>query len=699
MATSFPSLHRILLRWLCCFGAAVSLMGMVLQASAQRSYPSHARAVNRARQIVARMSLSEKIAQLHGIQSAAHYRYVPGVPELGIPAMTITNGPAGVGPGGAGKQKPATALPAPIALAASWNPQLAYQYGLIVGTEARGLGYELLEGPDVNIARVPQGGRVFESYGEDPYLDSRIAVGTIRGIQSTGVMANVKHFVANNQETDRGSINEIIGDRALHEIYLPAFRAAVQQGHVASIMCAYPQVNGVFNCGNASLLHGVVRNEWGFQGFITSDFGATHSTVRSAVSGLDLELPAGTYYGSPMRKAVESGALPVGVINRMLVRRFATMMEFGWFGSQPKPSPIPILKDGAIARNIAEQSMVLLKNEGHLLPLDRNAIHSIAVLGPFAMRPKITGGGSSHVIPFYSITPYDGIEAQLLSQTPIAEMNGCNIQAAVAAAKKAQIAIVMVGNNMTEGRDHGISLRPSENRLIEAVAAVNPKTIVVLKTGSAVLMPWIKSVPAVLEAWYPGEEDGNAVAAVLFGKVNPSGKLPLTFPRSVNETLAANPRQYPGNGKTVRYSEGLDVGYRAYQEDHIKPLFPFGFGLSYTTFRFSDLKISMQSGQQRATVSFRVTNTGQRTGAEVAQLYLEFPPVAEGNEPPLQLKGFRKINLKPGETKVVHLQLSQHDFSYWSVKRHAWQIATGTFQVMVGSSSSNLPLHAQASVR
>ena len=699
MSGSDRSLCLSLPTWPAWFAGLLCFVILPMHGSAQQRYLSHAVAVARARALVARMSLSEKIAQLHGIHNASHYRYVPAVPRLGIPALRITNGPAGVGPGGAGTQKRATALPAPIALAASWNPQLAYKYGRVVGEETRALGSALLEGPDVNIARVPQGGRVFESYGEDPYLDSRIAVGTIRGIQSTGVMANVKHFVANNQETDRGSINEIIGDRALHEIYLPAFRAAVQQGHVASIMCAYPQVNGVFNCGNASLLHGVVRNEWGFQGFITSDFGATHSTVRSAVSGLDLELPAGTYYGSPMRKAVESGALPVGVINRILVRRFATMMEFGWFGPQPKPSPIPILKDGAIARSIAEQSMVLLKNEGHLLPLDRNAIHSIAVLGPFAMRPKITGGGSSHVIPFYSITPYDGIEAQLLSQTPIAEMNGCNIQAAVAAAKRAQIAIVMVGNNMTEGRDHGISLRPSENRLIEAVAAVNPKTIVVLKTGSAVLMPWIKSVPAVLEAWYPGEEDGNAVAAVLFGKVNPSGKLPLTFPRSVNETLAANPRQYPGNGKMVRYSEGLDVGYRAYQEDHIKPLFPFGFGLSYTTFRFSGLKISMQSGQQRATVSFRVTNTGQRTGAEVAQLYLDFPPVAEGNEPPLQLKGFRKIDLRPGESRMVQLQLDPHDFSYWSVKNHAWRIAAGTFYVMVGDSSSTLPLHAEASVR
>lgn len=668
-------------------------------AFAQPMHLSYAQAVARARRLVSRMTLDEKIAQLHGIQDATHYRYVPGLPQLGIPPLNITNGPAGVGPGGAGSQKPATALPAPIALAASWDPKLAYIYGRVAGEETRSLGSSLLEGPDVNIARVPQGGRVFESYGEDPYLAARIVVAAIDGIQSTGVMANVKHYVANNQETHRGSINEIIGERPLHEIYMPAFEAAVKDAHVASLMCAYPRVNGLFNCENAPLLNGVVRKEWGFKGFITSDFGATHSTAPSALAGLDLELPTGRYFGDAMRKAVESGEVPVSVINQMLVRRFAVMMEFGWFGPQPKPAPIPVLKDGAIARSIADQSMVLLKNDGGLLPLDRNSIKSVALLGPYAVRPKTGGGGSSHVIPLFTVTPYDGLDAHLLSQTQLAVLDGNDIDAAVAAARRASVAIVMVGDDETEGRDHSIELPPAQNRLIEAVTRANPRTIVVLKTGSAVLMPWLKDVPAVLEAWYPGEEDGNAVADVLFGKVNPSGKLPLTFPRSVEDTLAANPEQYPGNGVTVRYSEGLDVGYRAYQAHDVTPLFPFGYGLSYTSFQFSDLKLAMQPGRGHAVVSFRVTNTGRRAGAEVAQLYLGFPPIAEGNEPPLQLKGFSKVMLNPGESKTVRLQLGPRAFSFWSVSRHAWQIASGTFHVMVGDSSANTPLQTSLTIR
>jgi beta-glucosidase len=668
-------------------------------ASAQEGHLSYGQAVARAHQLVSRMTLDEKIAQLHGIQDASHYRYVPGLPRLGIPPLQVTNGPAGPGPGGAGQQKPATALPAPIALAASWDPELAYSYGRVAGEETRLLGSSLLEAPDVNIMRIPQGGRVFENYSEDPYLTSHIAVATIQGIQSTGVMANVKHYEANNQENHRGSINEIIDERVLHEIYMPAFEAAVKEGHVASLMCAYPRLNGLYNCENAPLLNGVVRKEWGFNGFITSDFGAVHSTVPSALAGLDLEFPTGIYFGEALRKAVESGQVPVSVIDQMLIRRFATMMEFGWFAPQSKSLPIPVLQDGAVARNIAEQSMVLLKNDGNLLPLDRNSIKSVALLGPFAVRPMTGGGGSSHIIPLYSVTPYDGIDAQLLSQTPLTVLDGSNLDAAVAAARKASIAIVMVGDDETEGRDHSIELSPAENQLIMAVAKANPKTIVVLKSGSAVLMPWLKDVPAVLEAWYPGEEDGNAVADVLFGKVNPSGKLPMTFPRSVDDTLAAHPDQYPGDGVTVHYSEGLDVGYRGYQAYGVTPLFPFGYGLSYTSFKFNDLKATMQPGRGHVIVSFRVTNTGKRAGAEVAQLYLDFPPIADGDEPPLQLKGFSKVMLKPGQSKIISLNLDPRAFSFWSVTGHTWQIALGTFHVKIGDSSAKMPLRASLTIR
>ena len=657
-----------------------------------QAHLSHAQATAHARQLVARMTLDEKITELHGIGDATHYRVVPGVARLGIPDFQMTNGPAGVGPGGAGPQKTATAMPAPVALAATWDPELARAYGKLEAEETRSLGSTLFESPDVNIARVPQGGRVFESFGEDPWLDARIAVADIEGVQSTGMIANVKHYLANNQESQRMSIDEQIGERTLREIYMPAFEASIKEAHSASLMCAYPRVNGAFNCENAPLLKDVLKKEWGFDGFVISDWGATHSTVPSALNGLDLEMPTGRYFADDLKKAVESGAVPVAVIDEMLVRRFAKMMEFGLFGPQPKPVSIPAFEHGAIARSIAGQSMVLLKNDANLLPLDGAAATTIALVGPYAVRPETGGGGSSHVVPIYTITPYDGLQAAVNSRTRIAVLDGNDIDAAVAAASRAQVAIVMVGDQDSEGRDQSLELPAAQNQLIAAVAKANLKTIVVLKSGSAILMPWLNDVPAVLEAWYPGEEDGNAVADVLVGKVNPSGKLPLTFPRSVSDTLAANPDQYPGAGGAVYYSEGLDSGYRAYAAHSTKPLFPFGYGLSYTQFSFDGLKVGQQPGSANAIVSFRVTNTGKHAGAEVAQLYLGFPPIAEGNEPPLQLKGFRKIMLNPGESKPVELKLEARSFSYWSEKTHAWQIATGTFQIMVGDSSANTPL-------
>jgi beta-glucosidase len=311
----------------------------------------------------------------------------------------------------------------------------------------------------------------------------------------------------------------------------------------------------------------------------------------------------------------------------------------------------------------------------------------------------MTGGeGSSHVIPLYSVAPVDGIDAALLSQSRIALLDGNDLDAAVAAATKADVVILMVGDEEGEDHDHAISLPEAQNRLIEVLAKANHRTIVVLKSGSAVLMPWIQDVPAVLEAWYPGEEDGNAVADVLFGKVNPSGKLPLTFPVRAEDTLASKPDQFPGDGKTVYYSEDLEVGYRWYDAHSVKPLFPFGFGLSYTTFSFDDLKIATKPGVPAATVGFRITNTGVRAGSEVAQLYLGFPPIAEGNEPPRQLKGFAKIMLQPGESKTVTLPLNARAFSYWSQAAHGWRVVEGNFKVMVGDSSAETPLMGTVSV-
>ena len=692
-----PSLKQVCVPTLGFLALALVSLVASAQLSAQRT--SHTQAVARARQIVARMTLDEKIAQLHGIRDANNFRVIPGLTRLGIPALHMTNGPAGVGPGGAGPQKPATAFPAPIAVAATWDPELAHTYGKLEAEETRSLGSQLFESPDINIARVPQGGRVFESFGEDPFLTAHIAVADIEGIQSINMLANVKHFLANNQESARMSVDEIIAERALREIYMPGFEASIKDAHSASLMCAYPRVNGAFNCENEPLLNGVLKKEWGFDGFVVSDWGATHSTVPSALNGLDTEMPTGRYFGDDLRKAVDAGQVPVSVIDEKLVRRFATMIEYGLFGPQPKPTPIPAFEHGAVARAIAEQSMVLLKNDGNLLPIDRKTVKTIALIGPYAVRAETGGGGSSHVIPLYTITPENGLHAALDSSTRFNVLDGTDIDAAVTAAKHAEIAIVMVGDQDSEGHDQSLELSEAQNNLIEAVAKANPRTIVVLKTGSAILMPWINDVAAVLEAWYPGEEDGAAVAAVLLGDVNPSGKLPLSFPRSVDQTLAASPEQYPGVDGTVHYSEGLEVGYRAYAARNATPLFPFGFGLSYTKFSFAGLKVTQQPGSANATVSFTVTNTGQRDGADVAQLYLGFPQIDEGDEPPIQLKGFRKVELKAGESKSVELKLDARAFSYWSEKSHAWQVAPGEFKITVGDSSASTPLKSSVTIR
>lgn len=676
-------------------GALLPALLWISSAGAQQSHVTPQQARQRAQEIVARMTLSEKVSQMHGVQTPSLDRIVPGVPRLGVPPLRITNGPAGVGPGGSGPQLRATALPAPIALAATWDPALARQYGTLAGEETKALGSDLLESPDINIVRVPQSGRAFEGFGEDPWLTSRMAVAEIEGIQGAGIIANVKHYIANNQETQRGTINEIVGQRALHEIYMPAFKASVQEAHVDSVMCAYPRVNGIYNCENGLLL-GAIKRNWKFQGFITSDFGAVHSTIPSIMAGLDLELPTGKYFSSALQDAVQKHAVPVSRIDDALVRRFTIMIECGLFDRKPIEastfSPNMIFAHGAISRRIAEDSMVLLKNVGGILPLDSSTLNSVALIGPDAVRAMTGGGGSSYVNPLYTIRPEDGIYSHMLSQKKLAVLDGSDIDAAVAAAKRTQVAIVMVGDDESEAHDHSLVLPGRQDKLIAAVVAANPKTIVVLKTGSAVLMPWINSVPAVLEAWYPGEEDGNAVANVLFGTAEPGGRLPITFPRSARDTLARNPEQYPGQNGEVHYSEGIVVGYRGYMMDHVKPLFPFGFGLSYTRFSYNDLRVS-QSGQGatlKVSVTFDVKNIGARAGAAVPQVYVGFPHIDEGDEPPLQLKAFQKVRLMFGESKVVHLVLNQSVFAYWSRKNNSWVVPSGTFRIALGASSADI---------
>jgi beta-glucosidase len=688
----------------------------------------------RARQIVNQMTLDEKITELHGVGSKEHRRYVPPIPRLNIPALKVANGPCGVGPGDEHSQLPATALPAPISLAASWDVGLARRYGVIIGLEARDLGDDLLEGPDINIARVPQNGRTFEAFGEDPYLVGQLSVNEIQGMQSQGEIANVKHYAANNQETDRYSINEIVSERALREIYLPAFEASVRQGRVSSVMSAYPQVNGQYCCQNDELESRILKGEWGFQGFITSDFGAVHSTAPSAMAGLDLEMPNGKYFGSNLEEAVHSGAVPIYVIDDKLVRRFRTMMQYGLFDNPPPVKPVPKEEDGAESRRIAEEGMVLLKNDNSELPLDTNSLHIIAVIGPYAVKAMTGGGGSSHVIPLYTVDPVPGIQNRAGTSIKVEFADGTNIDEAVTLAKMADVAIVMVGDEEREGRDHSISLAGNQDQLVEAVAAANPHTTVVLKTGSAVLMPWVDKVPAILEAWYPGEEDGNAVAAVLFGDVDPSGKLPLTFPKQLSDLPANTPEQYPGTNSitwktraddagalkqypqtnyVVHYSEGIFVGYRHFDAENIEPLFPFGYGLSYTTFSYTNLTITARKKTAKTIylknstdtfsknvvdVDFDVSNTGNRAGEEIVELYVGLQSTPNVPQPPQELKHFAKIPLQPGQTAHIRFELDGQALACWDDDNYAWTILPGTYRIKVGTSSRNTPLEGTFNV-
>jgi beta-glucosidase len=506
----------------------------------------------------------------------------------------------------------------------------------------------------MNLARIPQNGRTFENLGEDPFLAGKVAAAHIQGIQSQGEIAEAKHFLNNEQESNRLSLNSIVDERTERELYLVPFEMSVKEGCVGAVMCAYGQVNGTFSCENATHMKSILKGEWGFSGMVTSDFGAVQSTVASVTSGVDLEMPSGVFFGTKLSSAVSAGKVPQSVLDEHLTRRFATTMAAGLWDSPPSTQPISKSLEtshGATARQIAAEAIVLLKNDNDLLPLAATKVHSIALIGPFAGAAKTGGGGSAAVVPIHTVTPQAGLQAQAGGATITLDA-GTDIASAQAAASGADVAIVMVGDDRAEGTDLPIALAGNQDALVAAVASANPDTVVVLKTGSAALMPWASQVPAILEAWYPGEEDGNAVADVLYGAVNPSGKLPLTFPAAVEDLPANTPSQYPtapaaaGQIVEAHYSERLLMGYRAYDAHNTAPLFPFGFGLSYTTFKYDHLTVKRNGAN--TTIDFDVTNSGARDGAEIAQVYVGMPAAAE--EPPVQLKGFQKLTIGAGST-------------------------------------------------
>jgi beta-glucosidase len=688
----------------------------------------------RANELVGVMSLNQKIQMVHqavadlaGSFGAAGY--VPAIPSLCIPALVLNDAGSGLADG----QTDVTAYPAAIAQASSWDPTLQRDVGASLGLEAFEKGVNVLLAPDVNIARVPLNGRTSEAFGEDPYLAGQTAAAYIQGVQSQHVIATVKHFAANNQETNRMTINEEISQRALEEIYQPAFNAAVTQGGAAAVMCGYNKVNGAYDCQNGPLLRDALDGQMGFKGFVVSDWGGTHSTVASALNGLDMEMDLvqepdvlnklvpiddgaiENYLGVPLKAAVLSGQVPVSVLNEMVQRILRSMFAIGLFDVPAPPAPTGYLRpvdtagNQAVALQAAEAGSVLLKNTNAVLPLS-GPHQTIALIGLDASVGAETvsqAGGSVRVIQPLVSTPLTALllRAAKAGDTVVYD-DGSSPLVAAALARTSSVAIVYAGYTQEEGTDLSnlgfsngvctVALSECENvpansdQLISAVAAANPRTVVVLNTGGPVLMPWLNQVSSVLETWYPGEEDGAAAAALLFGDVDPSGKLPITFPASLSQLPTTTAAQYPGVNGTAIYSEGLLVGYRWYDAEHLTPLFPFGFGMSYTSFAFSGLHLTPDGSTVK--VSYTIANTGSRRGADVAQVYVTDPAAA--GEPPQQLKAYQKTTLAPGQDNVVTLTLPASAFSYWSTSTNAWQVAPGTYTVKVADSSAGYSLSA-----
>ena len=670
-----------------------------------------------------KMTLEEKVGMLHASSSFTS----GGVPRLGIPELVTSDGPHGVRlehgrdwrTDNDHVDDSATYLPTGVCLASTWDPQLGYAYGTVLGSEANARGKDVILGPGINIIRSPLNGRNFEYESEDPYLISKMAVGYIKGVQDQDVSACVKHFLANNQETQRTSINVLMSERALREIYLPGFKAAVEKGGVYSVMGAYNKFRGEWCTENAYLVNNILKGEFGFKGILMSDWGAVHHTAEALWNGTDLEMGS-DLLGLPYNKflladtvvaLVKKGVIDPQTIDDKVRRILYVMYKIHKFGNR-KPGAFSTKAHFAIAQKVAEEGIVLLKNNS-LLPLDASAIHSIAVIGANATRPQSEGGGSSQVRTRYEITPLEGIKRIAgdgihLTYSPgykiakDATADRTLIDSAVEAAKKADIAVIVGGwthgyNNYAwddnaydaEGVDKTDMAMPfGQDSLIAAVVKANPRTVVVLVGGGPVDMTrWINETPAILETWYAGSEGGDALAGILFGRVNPSGKLPMTFPKTLAESPVRALGQFPGDSTTVEYDDDIFVGYRYFDTWKVKPQFAFGHGLSYTTFQYSNLTVTTHG--QTAVVSLAITNTGHRAGAEVVQVYVKQNHCTL-RRPEKELKGFEKVFLQPGETRNVTLTLQKDAFQYYNDLRHAWTLDPGAFTILCGSASDDI---------
>ncbi|HUY95044.1 MAG TPA: glycoside hydrolase family 3 C-terminal domain-containing protein [Terracidiphilus sp.] len=680
----------------------------------------------RADLVMKEMTLDEKIALLHGLgmptdepvtpQNAASNRgvgYVVGVPRLGIPGIDMSDAAYGVRSSGVNGRY-STALPSDVAAAASWDPDAAYEYGKLIGTELRAQGYNMTLGGGVDITREPRNGRTFEYLGEDPILAGTLVARLIEGTQSQHVIGDIKHYAFNDQETARNSINVLIDNRAAHESDLLAFEIGVEKGHPAAVMCSYNKVKGDFSCENKWLLTDVLKNEWKFPGFVLSDWGGTHSTEKASAAGLDNEEPGWNFYGDKYKAAVEAGKISQAELDDHVHRILRSMFAAGVIDYPRSRFVVDPFAGFETARKIEEASIVLLKNKAGVLPLHAATVKSIAVIGAHSDVGMISGSGSAQVDPiggnailppgkgqtrwleqvWFPTSPLKAIEAR----APHARVTydpGADPQAAADAAKGADVAIVFAYQWESEGMDLPTLALPhykldnkdvDQNAIVEAVARANPHTVVVLESGSPVLMPWVKEPAAILEAWYGGSDGADALGNILFGSVNPSAKLPNTFPLSDADLPHPTIVKPPMNRD---YDEGVKVGYKWYDAEHKPVLFPFGYGLSYTTFGYSGLKVD--SGDT-VKVTFTLANTGARAGKEIAEVYAALPASAE--EPPKRLVGWSKLELKPGERQPVTVEIERKYLSIWDVDKHDWTLVPGEYTFMVGGSSDKLPLKA-----
>ncbi|MBA2346863.1 MAG: glycoside hydrolase family 3 C-terminal domain-containing protein, partial [Solirubrobacterales bacterium] len=652
--------------------------------------------------------------ELTGVAGAegTHTGTSDGVPRLGLPTVLFSDGP--VGP----RQGMSTAMPSPMSLASTFSGALAEQHAAVVGDEAKKKGNDVVFAPAVNMLRTPLNGRTFEYFGEDPYLTGRMAFSWTRGLQAQGVIGNVKHFAVNNQEGagpsppgsplgtavigGRLTVDARVDERTLREIYTPQFEQAVKAG-VGTVMCAYPRVGGQYACENEHLLQDILRRDFGFKGFVLTDYGAAKNTGPSLNNGLDLDIWPGVVLGpAPVTAALIAGLTSERQVDRSVRRILRTLFAFGFFDRAAyvdDGSQIDRAGHHQIAGSLEEQGAVLLKNAGDLLPLDPGATRRVAVIGPEATVLK-NGGGSSAIVPFTSVTPLAGIQARIGAEK-VSFDDGSDPARAAAVARAADVAVVVVGDRAGEGADKpdmGLNAGQIDgvdrDALVAAVGAAQPRTVVVMQTGGPVLTPWRDAVPALLEAWFPGQNGGTAIARVLFGDTEPGGRLPATFPlREADEPVSGDLRRYPGVAERVDYEEGVLIGYRWFDAKGLDVAYPFGHGLSYTSFAFSDLRLEPGGGEQDAVVSAVVTNTGKRTGTAVPQLYLGLPEPRPGvTQPPLQLKGFERVTLPPGGRRRVRFPLDERAFSFWDTRADGWRVAPGCYGVAVGASSRELAL-------